>query len=188
MSTASGGTLGYLLASQHLPLVFPPKQNLSTATYVSLSKPIRNHSDSATIWFANVVSVIPGSSSSQLESRPPVAQDWPDAIKALFSLSYKTPASALGYADADRPYLVNFAAVPESSCPIKRDPHTGWILDPPSNLVHGVVELTSPALPAPVLSGNLTMTTEGLTLVDYMAFSSMFMAASIVESQIQFDL
>ena len=208
VSTASGGTLGYLLHQSVLASDDPPSaasraraaRSVGTKP-IEFPAPLSPNTSFATLnsnkvadghtWWANAVNYIPDGPPAPA---PQLGDDakgwWQDVMKTLWTVGYGVRGADVGRARGTGRFVGNFAALSASSCPLQRDDSTGVMKDAVTGLRLASVE-TDPAVaggaPAVHLTGGLKLTdassASNVTLLDAAAWSSAFWAASIVESK-----
>jgi hypothetical protein len=195
VSTASGGTLGYLLhQSLGDALSYPPplRPNLSFEELSSRQTP-----DGKT-WFGKVVDFLPTlmqPPAPMLDPRAPSSwpdcfpvpnsQDgwWQDVMLALFSVAYGVPSSQVGNRGVGR-FVQNFAMIKAAALPMARDANN-CMAHAEEALRHATLE----AIPGQKqlrmhITGNVTLepaSGANWTLLDAAAYSSAFYAAEIIE-------
>lgn len=186
-STASGGTLGFLIhqstaaaAAPRRPVDWPPPLSARlTLEQMRSSAVPRGHS-----WWAAASRYIPNAT----EARNGGPGWWQDVMSTAFLLGY-------GVRDADvtvgaaRMLAINVAVVRASGCPLARNASTGVARDAASAIRHAAVE-ASAGVPLRVrVAGGPQLarsSTRNLSLVVGAAWSTAFWAAPLVESRLAY--
>ena len=199
VSTASGGSLGYLLQRSTLkadpsgrfrPVDYPPPYS----TNLTLEA-LQNRSAAAGhTWWANAVDYIPNITASPLTKHHLAANPddtvgwWQDVMKTLFKVGYGVSSDDIGVAQGVGDLVQNCAVLRASGCPMKRNASSGVMLDAASSLRHASVEASVNATTGEqqlvFWAANVTLSSSqpNLTLLSAAAWSTAFYAAGIVES------
>jgi hypothetical protein len=186
VSTASGGSLGYLLQRSTLkadpsgrfrPVDYPPPYS----TNLTLEA-LQNRSAAAGhTWWANAVDYIPNITASPLTKHHLAAN--PDD-----TVGYGVSSDDIGVAQGVGDLVQNCAVLRASGCPMKRNASSGVMLDAASSLRHASVEASVNATTGEqqlvFWAANVTLSSSqpNLTLLSAAAWSTAFYAAGIVES------
>jgi hypothetical protein len=181
VSTASGGTIGYLVGQNDKQnKIEYPDPLTSNTTYKTLSS---NKVASGKIWWGNVVNYLP-SLAGNLHVGDDTKGWWQDVMKTLFTVGYDIkPADLTG---GPSPYLANFAVVEAASCAIKRNKSNGVMLEAAKYLHQAVYEAPSGDI---TIQNDVTLSSKsasGLGIIDAVTFSSAFYAAGIIESAVEY--
>ena len=183
VSTASGGTLGYLLSQQDTTgkLTYPPPSPIKSLTYDSLRNTSAAHGE---VWWANIVRLIPKIASyteiqqkMHTSTEPFQHQDrnwWPTTLQELARLAYHIDLANTSW--GSRPFICTFAAINSSACPVRRL-KSGSFAKVDSVLWPGEYDGLRASLVGAVL-----LDQSGFHRPDFVAMSSAFWAASIVEN------
>ena len=145
VSTASGGTIGYLIHQSALssdedgPLEFPPPLSCNV-TYAQLSS--RQIRQSGRIWWGKAIDFLPTNEVGRNRTAPLGSSRrlddskgwWQDTINALFSIDYRISAASIGAARGINRHLINAALLEASACPIKRNSSSGCMVGAESAL------------------------------------------------------
>ena len=196
VSTASGGTLGYLIHQSTLtsksnaqngrvshPIEFPPALSASlTLEQLSSSKAAAGYT-----WWANAVNYIPNVTSLVAAGDDRVGW-WQDVMATLFRLGYGVLAADVGAARGVGNLVMNSAMLRKAACPIKRATSgaTPGVMEGASDMRHVSVEAVPGAPLRARAIGNLQLapaSASNLSLLDGAAWSSAFYAAPIIESK-----
>jgi hypothetical protein len=202
VSTASGGTLGYLIHQSVLaedeggPLEFPLALS-GNVTYSQLAS--RKVRQSGHLWWGRAIDFLPNSAATIIAQRATRRLDdskgwWQDTVGALFSVDYRIKPATVGAARGVHRLLINAALLEASACPIKRNGSSGCMVDAKQSLRH-VVATASAArgnganITALNITGGVVLAADAFPdgALIAAAWSSAFYAAAIVESRAAYE-
>eukprot|EP00747_Dinoflagellata_sp_TGD_P199099 gnl/TRDRNA2_/TRDRNA2_72258_c0_seq1.p1 gnl/TRDRNA2_/TRDRNA2_72258_c0~~gnl/TRDRNA2_/TRDRNA2_72258_c0_seq1.p1 ORF type:complete len:452 (+),score=78.66 gnl/TRDRNA2_/TRDRNA2_72258_c0_seq1:24-1358(+) len=203
ISTASGGTLGYLLHQSLGDLAAYPPPLDPDLTYEQLQK---DQAPPAKQWWSNIAWYLPNMHPPEKPSPhlpnavagsacDPVPNDrtgwWQDVMVAAFKVAYGIPRDEVGVRLGVGHLIQNFAVVEQDGLPMQRDLRTGQMLRAKDFLHLGTLE----AVPGDAelrlhIAGGLSLdhaTGANFTLLDGTAWSTSFWAHSVIEDKRVYD-
>ena len=190
-STASGGTLGLLVAQTTKRLTYPPP----LSTKLTLEEMQASDAAPGSIWWANGARYIPTTKTMMA----PSGAWWRDAMEGIFRLGYNVSASDVTAGGAHA--LLNFAVLRASGCPAQRNATSGVLPHAAKLLRHAILEALPsassssaggdrgalPRVRVHVTGGPQLANASRVSLLDGLAFSTAFWAAELVESGLAYE-